>query len=93
MQLTIVAKIHGGLVSTQSTFASVLQSRDTYAARRSVTVDEFARYKYIVPLGRRCRDLSYLLGSPDASDNFFAFINATGRVRGTLGEIAIKEDR
>ena len=50
-----------------------------------------AQYQYIVPLGRRCRDLSYLLGSPDASNNLFAFVNAMGWVRGTFGEIAIKE--
>ena len=52
----------------------------------------FARYQHIVPLGRRCRDLSYLLGDPDAADNLFAFVNATGRMRGTFGEIAAKAD-
>ena len=51
-----------------------------------------ARYRHIVPLGRRCRDLAYLLGSPEASDNLFAFVNATGRMRGTFGEIAVKEN-
>ena len=50
-----------------------------------------ARYRHIVPLGRRCRDLAYLLGSTEASDNLFTFVNAMGSMRGTFGKIAVKE--
>lgn len=44
-----------------------------------------ARFAHITPLGS---NLPFLLGSDDATDPLFVFINATGRLPGTFGRLA-----
>ncbi|KAI0743015.1 hypothetical protein C8Q80DRAFT_1107945 [Daedaleopsis nitida] len=46
------------------------------------------RTRHFARLGRRTQSLGFLLGDPAATRALFAFINDSGRMRGTYGDLA-----